>query len=97
MSRLLSAAALASEAGVSYRQVHYWTDQGYLESLDIEGVPSNGSGYTRVYAASEVEVARALGVFASSLSTWAPAVRQAVEQGSATFAGLRLTVEGRQP
>jgi DNA-binding transcriptional MerR regulator len=55
---LLSGTAVAERSGCSYRQIHYWTDQGYLVPLPITGGKTRGTGNTRIYDESHVLKAR---------------------------------------
>lgn len=57
---LYSAEAFADEAGITYRQVNYWTSRGYLSTVAISGIPTEGIGNRRIYASSEVIKARLL-------------------------------------
>lgn len=53
----IPATALADEAGLSYRQLDYWTRRGYL--LPVENSP--GSGRERHFTLWETRVARRMG------------------------------------
>lgn len=58
----VSSAELRRAAGITYRQVDYWTRTGLLRPV---GVQSPGSGNWRKYPQSEVRIARALRRLAS--------------------------------
>jgi len=47
---------LDEEIGVTYRQLDWWTRQGYLHARE-----ETGSGYSRSYTESEKNVARLMG------------------------------------
>jgi hypothetical protein len=96
---LYSAQALADAAGATYRQIDYWTKQGYLRPLTIHGSKKQGTGHQRVYGADEVTVARVL-LAAHDLANTAERARDAVESGkSVTLVGMdgepiiRLTID----
>jgi DNA-binding transcriptional MerR regulator len=44
----------AREAGITYRQLDYWTRRGYLEAER----PGQGSGRDRLYNRSEIAIAK---------------------------------------
>lgn len=55
---LYSGPAVVEYAGISYRQMDYWTRAGWLNGhRDIEG-----SGYPRLYDQDECDVAKILGL-----------------------------------
>lgn len=57
---LYTSQQLAAESGASYRQIHYWTEQGFLHPVAIRGAKTSGSGSARVYGPEELAVARGL-------------------------------------
>lgn len=73
--------AFAEVAGISIRQVQYWTDQGYLTPVHIEGRAAHGQGHWRVYDESEIPVAQMLAM-AGDLAALAQAARTAVAIGA---------------
>jgi len=98
VSRLYTSVALCAETGATYRQVHYWTEQGWLRPIEVVGHADKGSGTRRIYDAREVAVAKAL-VWISSLDNVASGVRAALE-GRTGYIGLglelrRTPIEGK--
>lgn len=79
-----SGPAAAAAAGVSYRQLTYWTDAGYLHTL---GERRPGSGTSRVYTPDEIRVARALGVISAALGRAGSLehIAQALHDGTPCF------------
>lgn len=54
---LIGARDLCDRSGVSYRQLDWWTREGWLQTV---GPPNPGTGATRCYRPQEVGVARLL-------------------------------------
>ena len=82
---------LAQRAGVTYRQVDYWTAKGYLVPLDRPA----GSGYVRTYPPEAVVKARLMGALVK-LFDMAPAsastvADEIVAHGSAKVGGFTIT------
>ncbi len=56
----------AKAAGVTYRQLDYWTRRGYLAARERRGT---SSGFNRAYLPAEVRVAKWMGVL-TALGLW---------------------------
>jgi DNA-binding transcriptional MerR regulator len=54
MAELLSSAELVSEAGISRRQLDYWTREGFL----LPWAEVHGSGHPRHYASWQIPIAQ---------------------------------------
>lgn len=80
---------LAHAAGITYRQLDYWTRTGVLTC--VGGDP--GSGYLRAYPVAEVAFARLLKQLLDGGMNLRPAVdlaRALLEHGTAVLAGIRI-------
>lgn len=67
------------DAGITYRQLDYWTRRGFIRPV---GKSNPGSGAQRRYTAAEVEIARVLGVLSrQSLHPKAGGLYEAVSDG----------------
>ena len=55
---VIGAHALTNEAGITYRQLDYWTRCGYLTPVHK---PTPGSGHPRIYPLDQVDLAREMG------------------------------------
>lgn len=53
----VTAPYLAQAAGITYRQMDYWTRTGLLESLAVD---RSGSGHPRIYSPEQVKRATAV-------------------------------------
>ena len=53
----VTAPYLAETAGITYRQMDYWTRTGLLESLAVD---RKGSGHPRIYSPEQVRRARVI-------------------------------------
>lgn len=63
MSSLYTSLALAEAAGVTYRQVNYWTRQGYLVPKRITGAPEpKGTGQRMIFGDEDILRAKLLGL-----------------------------------
>lgn len=81
---------LQERAGITYRQLDYWTRTGYLRT-STKAEP--GTGNARFYPASEVPVAAlAHRLLGEGLSPAAASriARELVETGTSSVAGIRL-------
>jgi hypothetical protein len=82
---------LAQRAGVTYRQVDYWTTHGYLVPLDRPA----GSGYVRTYPPEAVVKARIMGalvkLFDMSPASASTVADEIVANGSARVGGFTIT------
>lgn len=58
-SRGVTSAALVEAAGITYRQLDYWTRNGHLEP--IAGTAGNGHGSRRLFPVEAVYEARLMG------------------------------------
>lgn len=93
---IYNAYALAEKSGATYRQIHYWTENGALVPLRVEGQKDKGSGHRRVYDDRELEIARGLVLMSRSVLDLAPDVRRAVIHGKGSIAhGFVLVKESR--
>lgn len=55
---MVSSARFCALSGVSYRQLDYWTSQGYLDVS--KGKANPGSGRERRYSMEQVEIAKSI-------------------------------------
>jgi hypothetical protein len=84
---------VATECGISYRQIDYWIRQGYVP---MEGETCPGSGYHRDLSDSEAEHVRAIselvkiGVRPDIAGVWAP---ELVNQNLVRIGSLTITKE----
>jgi len=77
--------------GMSYRQLHYWTSLGYLES--VQGTLGPGSGIQILYPETEVAVAYLMARLVADgvmPRVAARVARELSETGTATLAGITL-------
>ena len=81
----VSALALATETGASYRQVDYWIRTGLLTSHRV----GEGSGHPRAVPASEVQVVT---LVLALIRTMGAAPRQAFESARVLLEGGTLAV-----
>lgn len=85
----LNGAQLAAAAGITYRRVEYWTQSGYLHPLTT----SPGSGYQRIYPATEITAARLIGqLVADGLLPHVAALRarELLETGTTHIGGMPI-------
>jgi hypothetical protein len=91
----IGSADLALRAGVTYRQVTYWTAEGYLDSDRVEGA---GSGRSHVYGRDAVVKARIMGalvrLFAIPPARAAELADQIMVDGRVELGSFVLTREG---
>jgi hypothetical protein len=86
----LNGPELAQRAGITYRQVDYWTRAGYLHSI---GPPMPGTGYQRAYLEAEIPVARLMRDLLDSGLTVTAAhdhARVLLEHGHTVIAGMTV-------
>lgn len=84
----------AKAAGVTYRQLDYWTRRGYLAARPRRGI---GSGYNREYLPSEIRIAAWMGMLTASgmvPSGAAEVARDLESTGRASLGALTLHVVG---
>lgn len=74
-SSTVGALEAAELAGVTYRQLDYWTREGLVRPCR----PARGSGSSRRYSTGEVELLRVIGVL-SSMGVQGAALRRAAER-----------------
>lgn len=86
---LYLAPELAKRAGVTLRQVQYWTELGILRTVQIKGQVASGSGNYRIYDETEAEIARAMSALISRADL-AKAIRAAIEGRPAHVGGLTI-------
>lgn len=92
MSGLYSSNALSDRTGATYRQIHYWTERGYIKPVAIEGGSFSGTGTRRIYDDEALIRCQMLVTFLTPASA-AELVDRLVTSASADVAGLRLTLE----
>jgi hypothetical protein len=83
---------LAQRAGVTYRQVDYWTRLGLLTPEDR---PAEGSGHVRTYGADQIVKARIMGALVKLFGMAPRAASEVAEEilahGSAKVGGFTIT------
>lgn len=88
----VGAAELAERAGVTYRQINYWTGAGHLETLPRKG---SGSGHPIEYPPTTIVKARLMGslvrLFDMGPATASTIADEILRTGSATHGGFTLT------
>lgn len=85
----LSGPDLCHLAGITYRQLDFWTRSGYLHPV----TPSPGSGYIRAYPPTDITRARLVARLLTAGFTARPAfdvADQLLEAGHALVAGIRI-------
>jgi hypothetical protein len=91
----IGAPELAARAGVSYRQINYWTSSGWLATTSDE----RGSGKPLAYPPSTIVKARILGslvrMFAMSPARAAEIAETIVRDGRAEVGGFTITKDAR--
>jgi len=83
---------LCTEAGITYRQLDYWTRTNLLTPLDAV---EPGSGHLRRYAEDQVNRTRTLRLLLDagvSLVTCRQVIDQVVETGQVTVGAVTLTL-----
>jgi DNA-binding transcriptional MerR regulator len=90
-SGTVAAMTICRRAGITYRQLDFWSRAGYLHELPRP--PHAGSGIPRYYPITELAVATLMGRL--SRAGLAPAqahelARQLLEHGYALLAGIRI-------
>jgi hypothetical protein len=92
----IGASELAARAGITYRQVNYWTTEGYLVPVGDAGP---GSGHPRTYPPDTIVRARIMGSLVRHFTmTPAAAARVAEEilrDGRASVGPFTVTRDGR--
>lgn len=81
---------LRVRAGITYRQLDYWTRTGYLHAANGD---TPGTGNARFYTVSEVAVATLMGRLTAAGITPRVAgelARDLTETGTASLAGIRI-------
>jgi hypothetical protein len=88
--RTVTTTQLAERAGVTYRQVDYWTRHGYLTPLPGH----TGQGYPRAYPVDQIVKARIMGslakLFAYNHDGAARIAEEIMTSGSAQVGGYTL-------
>jgi hypothetical protein len=84
---------VVQRAGISYRQLHYWTSAGLVTPLERKG---ESSGFRLAYPSSEVVKARIMGILVKPPWEMTPGsaaglAAEIIENGSAEHGGFRLT------
>jgi hypothetical protein len=91
----IGASELAARAGVSYRQINYWTSCGWIVPTSTE----RGSGRVLAYPPSTIVKARIMGslvrMFAMTPARSAELAEQIIRDGSATVGGFTITKDAR--
>jgi hypothetical protein len=86
---------LAAQAGVTYRQISYWTSSGWLTPVEGERV---GSGNRLHYPPTMIAKARIMGslvrMFSMSPARAAEIATEILDNGSAQVNGYTITREG---
>jgi hypothetical protein len=86
---------LAARAGITYRQVNYWTTEGYLVPLGDNG----GSGNPKQYPPAAIIKARIMGSlvrnFTMSPGAAAKVAEEIIRDGSAHVGPFTVTRDGR--
>lgn len=85
----ISGPDLAQAAGISYRQLDYWTRTGVLSCVEA----SPGSGFVRAYPISQVAFARLLKQLLDggmNLRASVDLAHQLLEHGHTLLAGIRI-------
>jgi len=63
---MMGSVELTTRAGITQRQLHYWTDRGYLIPHDLDPFVGGGSGHSLEWTNGECEVARLMGLLTSA-------------------------------
>lgn len=91
----IGATELAARAGVTYRQINYWTTSGWLPTASEE----RGSGIPLLYPPSSIVKARILGalvrMFAMSPARAAEIADTIIRDGRAEVGGFTITKDAR--
>lgn len=85
----ISGPDLCDRAGITYRQLDYWTRVGYLHPLD----PTPGSGRLRAFPIAELSLARLVRDLLAAGLMPKPAfalAEQLLEHGHTVLAGIRI-------
>lgn len=86
---------LAARAGVTYRQIHYWTSEGYIPP-PLEG--PGGSGHPRRYPRQVIVKARIMGalvrMFAIAPARASELADQIITDGQVRLGSFTLTRDG---
>jgi hypothetical protein len=86
---------VVQRAGITYRQLHYWTTHGYISTTR----DSQGSGTPLLYPMGSVIKARVMGSLVNSLHMTPEAASDVADtilrDGSADVAGFRITSGGK--
>lgn len=86
---------LAARAGITYRQVNYWTTEGYLRPID----ETAGSGNPKAFPPSEIIKARIMGSlvrhFTMSPAAAAGLAETIIRDGRAHVGPFTVTRDGR--
>lgn len=80
----------AKAAGITYRQLDYWTRKGYLRPRDVA---CPGSGHQREYLPAEIQVAALMGQLCAQgmwPSVAEPIARDLIQTGSASLGALSI-------
>lgn len=92
---VIGAHQLTIEAGITYRQLDYWTRCGYL--TDAPRPQHAGSGSPRVYTLDQVDLAREMrrlidaGLGGTRLALVADTARELLAHGSARLGDFTIT------
>lgn len=97
MSDLYTASAFADAAGITYRQLDYWTHRGYLKPVEINGGNKSGTGNSRVFDKPEVLKARVLAALVNPLNASVVADELARNGCALIGEGLMLTLDIAEP
>ncbi len=88
---------LARRAGVSYRQINYWTSEGWLSTTSPEEQP--GPGHPVEYPPEAITKARVMGslvrMFSMSPRRASSLADEIVRNGRAQVEGYTITRDGR--
>ncbi len=83
---------VVQRAGITYRQLDYWTSHGWIPISPRDGA---GSGYSRLYPMSSVVKARIMGSLVNSLhmtpETASEVAETILRDGSADVDGFRIS------
>lgn len=95
--RSVTSSELAARAGVSYRQINYWTSEGHL--VPDQPTEGRGSGTPLTYPPAAILKARLMGslvrLFTMKPARAAELADEIVRDGKVRVGGFTLTRDGR--
>ena len=84
----MTSQGIAATAGITYRQLDFWVRQGYLKPL----FAPQGSGFSRAFSESEVDVARRMARFVAA-GVFPEAAHNAARNGGELAPGMRIIMD----